>query len=760
MHRPRLLVALVFAALLLAAPAAPASSSGVVVSQVYAGGGNSGASFTNDFVELFNAGPSSIILDGWTVQYASAAGTSWQATALAGSIAPGHHYLVQLNSAASVGAPLPTPDATGTSNLAVSGGKVAVVTNASAISCGATAGSCSGVSGIEDLVGYGSAADYEGASAAAAPSSSTAAIRADAGCTDTDSNTDDFDVDTPTPRNSSSPVTSCTDGGGSPGGTTGSASVDVDIQNSLSLALEQPAISFGTASSGTTPAPVSERVTVNSNNASRLFADRPSHGFHAGRPPARHREHGSGRRDARPRARRRSACSRPDPAGGRPARRHDVGPQRSRRRCLAHDARVHRPAARGRPGPLLGDRHLHAHRSVRPATASAAVARPGRPRPRGGGLAFSCRADRFAVTRRPERVWPRSGDGDELRGRPSRCRRGPRGIRARSPRTAAGRVPALVLVGRRPEPADAGARSGGDADRVGACPAACPARRPLGARAPDLAAARPPRRPGATPPRGRGRRPGAGEDRPARLGDQPPRAPRGKGTGPGSAARQPRNRHRERGRLLHAALAPSKRPDPGATAGGRAQDPAAHARPRRVRLPRPVAGASPGDLSAPDAWLPPHPLSPVSAQAVTCQPFLSSTRARGRRLPRGRSSWFLLALWRPRRRERLRRPRGRRRDRRPRRRRHPCVQPQHRPRREREYRPRQRRPGRVLPRHLLTQGGIPHRRPSGGRLTAGVESHTVGRASGASGGTTPALLMPDWAREALGRRCGRPHIHN
>ena len=162
MHRTRLLVALVFAALLLAAPAAPASSSGVVVSQVYGGGGNSGASFTNDFVELFNAGSSSISLDGWTVQYASAAGTSWQATALAGSIAPGHHYLVQLSSAASVGGPLPTPDATGTSNLAVSGGKVAVVTNATALGCGATAGSCSGVSGIEDFVGYGSAADYEG----------------------------------------------------------------------------------------------------------------------------------------------------------------------------------------------------------------------------------------------------------------------------------------------------------------------------------------------------------------------------------------------------------------------------------------------------------------------------------------------------------------------------------------------------------------------------------------------------------------------
>lgn len=268
MHRTRLLVALAFAALLLAAPAAPASSSGVVVSQVYAGGGNAGASFTNDFVELFNAGPASVSVDGWTVQYASAASAGWQTTALAGSIAPGHYYLVQLSSAAAIGASLPAPDATGTSNLAVSGGKVAVVTGSTALTCGDTAGSCSGSSGIEDLVGYGSAADYEGTSAAAALSSTTAAIRGGAGCTDTDSNADDFTADVPTPRNSASPSTDCGSGGGSSsGGTTGSASVDVNIQPVLSLALEQPAISFGTAFAGVTPAPVSERVTVISNNA-------------------------------------------------------------------------------------------------------------------------------------------------------------------------------------------------------------------------------------------------------------------------------------------------------------------------------------------------------------------------------------------------------------------------------------------------------------------------------------------------------------
>src|SRR6185312_2621849 len=96
-----------------------------------------------------------------------------------------------------------------------------------------------------------------------------AAIRAGAGCTDTDANADDFTADTPTPRNSSSSPTSCGGGGGGtpPGGPSGSASVDLDIQPALSLALEQPTISFGQAFAGDTPAAVSERVTVNSNNA-------------------------------------------------------------------------------------------------------------------------------------------------------------------------------------------------------------------------------------------------------------------------------------------------------------------------------------------------------------------------------------------------------------------------------------------------------------------------------------------------------------
>ena len=45
------------------------------------------------------------------------------------------------------------------------------------------------------------------------------------------------------------------------------AAVDIDIQPVLSIALERPTISFGTAVAGDVPAAISERVTVTSNNA-------------------------------------------------------------------------------------------------------------------------------------------------------------------------------------------------------------------------------------------------------------------------------------------------------------------------------------------------------------------------------------------------------------------------------------------------------------------------------------------------------------
>src|SRR5215831_15118434 len=178
MPRFRHLALLALAALLLVAPAARSASSDMVISQLFAGGGNSNAPYTNDFVELFNRGSTAVDLAAWSLQYESGAGTTWQVTALSGSVPPGGRYLVQLASAAAVGAPLPTPDATGTTNLAVSGGKVALVRTAIALACGAAVGSCSADGAVADLIGYGSATDYEGSGPAPAISNTTAALRA------------------------------------------------------------------------------------------------------------------------------------------------------------------------------------------------------------------------------------------------------------------------------------------------------------------------------------------------------------------------------------------------------------------------------------------------------------------------------------------------------------------------------------------------------------------------------------------------------
>jgi hypothetical protein len=266
MHRLRLLVPLVLIALFAGVPAGHASSSGLVVSQVYAGGGNSGASYTNDFVELFNGGTSAADLTGMSVQYASAASTSWGVTALGGSVQPGHYYLVMLASSGAVGAAMPSPHATGTTNLANTGGKVALVQGTSALTCGGSAGSCSAVASVVDFAGYGTAVDYEGGGAAPALSSTTAALRAGGGCTDTNVSSADFTAVAPAPRNSSTAAAPCSGSPAPTTSTTQAAGVDIDIQPVLSITLERPTISFGTAVAGDTPAAVSERVTVLSSN--------------------------------------------------------------------------------------------------------------------------------------------------------------------------------------------------------------------------------------------------------------------------------------------------------------------------------------------------------------------------------------------------------------------------------------------------------------------------------------------------------------
>jgi hypothetical protein len=174
-----------------------AVSPNIVISQVYGGGGNSGATLKNDFIELHNRGAVALDVTGWTVQYASATGTSWQQTSLSGTIEPGAYYLVQQAQGAGGTVDLPTPNAIGTIAMSATAGKVALVNNGTALS-----GTCPTGSAIVDFVGYGSTANCFEGSATGNLSNTTAVLRNSNGATDTDNNSSDFTVGTPNPRNS------------------------------------------------------------------------------------------------------------------------------------------------------------------------------------------------------------------------------------------------------------------------------------------------------------------------------------------------------------------------------------------------------------------------------------------------------------------------------------------------------------------------------------------------------------------------------
>ncbi len=179
--------------------------SDVVISQVYGAGGNTGTVYKNDFIELFNRGTTPISLNGWSVQYASAAGTSWQVTTLPNvTLQPGQYFLVQEAAGTAGTTSLPTADKVGTIAMSASAGKVVLANIATAVSS-ATAPA------VQDLVGYGATATpFEGSGPAAVATSLNAATRIDSGCTDTDQNKSDFFSNgAAAPRNSASPLHLC-----------------------------------------------------------------------------------------------------------------------------------------------------------------------------------------------------------------------------------------------------------------------------------------------------------------------------------------------------------------------------------------------------------------------------------------------------------------------------------------------------------------------------------------------------------------------
>lgn len=149
--------------------ATPQENTGLMIYEVYGGGGNSGAIYTNDYVVLYNGTSSNIDLSSYSLQYASASGSFTNINPLTGTIEAGSYYVAKLGGG-STGSALPRVDFEGTLNLGGSNGKIALALGDDGIT-GPTD------KNVVDFVGFGSANAHEGSNPVAALSNSTSGKR-------------------------------------------------------------------------------------------------------------------------------------------------------------------------------------------------------------------------------------------------------------------------------------------------------------------------------------------------------------------------------------------------------------------------------------------------------------------------------------------------------------------------------------------------------------------------------------------------------
>ncbi len=426
MHRIRLLAALVLALALLllrracARPRRPASSS----ARSSPAAATAGASFANDFVELFNAGSGAVDLTGWTVQYASASSTS-----LAGDPAVGLDPAGRL---------LPRPARVGRRGRRVAAGARRDrhdqprrlrrqgrprARRDRCSTCGATAGSCSAVAagrGPRRLrLGDRLRGLRRRSRARAARPPPT---RGGAGCTDTGDSASDFAGADADPRNSSAATASCC---GAPprgrrrlagrGGRHRRPAGALDRARAADAQLRR--CRSGRHAGADLRAGDGRAATTQTGYA---LTDAPV-GVRPGRPAARRRRLGTGgraaRHVARPAARSRRSRSRrrPTSSSARSSARERRRRGTSGRRASGSPSPLPVVAA----GPVHGDGHLHGDRPVTARVASAGA----------GGSRPPCGRQAAAAARPPCRWWPRrptcrwsarrtaDGPGHELRER-------------------------------------------------------------------------------------------------------------------------------------------------------------------------------------------------------------------------------------------------------------------------------------------------------------------------------------------------------
>ena len=171
-------------------------NSQVLISEIYGGGGNSGAPFNQDYISITNYGGTIQNINGWSLQYAASTSTFNSKVNLSGNISPGEVIYICYASGGMNGGPLPfTCNFTSSTNLNMIDGKVALANNMTTVDN--TAGMVTPGSGnylnVVDFVGYGNSANqYEGSGPTARPSNTKSVIRIQ----ETNNNSSDFTTQT------------------------------------------------------------------------------------------------------------------------------------------------------------------------------------------------------------------------------------------------------------------------------------------------------------------------------------------------------------------------------------------------------------------------------------------------------------------------------------------------------------------------------------------------------------------------------------
>jgi hypothetical protein len=185
----------------------------IVISQLYTRGGEAGAIYQNDFIELYNRGNTVVDINGWTLNVQAFDGTSTSNVQIRFSsptgvpIPVGGHVLLQFPGNGTNGQPLSPDTSVPLVSLGATGGQIMLLGKDKTPPSGCPAAP-DPTGAVVDFVGYGSATCAEG-TATLAPSATKALQRVGGGCIDTNNNLADFSIADPNPHSLASAVSPC-----------------------------------------------------------------------------------------------------------------------------------------------------------------------------------------------------------------------------------------------------------------------------------------------------------------------------------------------------------------------------------------------------------------------------------------------------------------------------------------------------------------------------------------------------------------------